>query len=91
MTTKKKAPPLDTSKTFKLDLSFDDFDLGELEDLVEFTGVDIMESNVKLDVKMLRVIAWILDRRENPARTLEECRGIKLSQFDIAGGSDPKE
>lgn len=87
----KKAPPIDPERRYTLNLDFDDFDLGELEDLVEHTGVNVMGTDVTLDVKMLRVIVWILERRDHPARTLEECRRVKLSQFDfVKDDADPK-
>lgn len=90
--TTKKTPPLDPARQYSLSLDFDDFDLGELEDLTDHTGINFLEGEVKLDVKILRVICWILERRDYPERTLEECRKVKLSQFDFAGGkTDPKE
>lgn len=76
-------------------LDFDSLTIAELEDIEEVCGVSIdeffggMEKQGTKKMKMLRVMAYIVTKRENPAFTFEEAGDIKIV-FASEAAPDPK-
>ena len=71
-----------------MDLTFDieDLSLGDIEDLQEFGGINVMDGiPERPPLKFLRAWVWIIGRRDNPEMTFEDARDVKLSE--IGGGS----
>lgn len=62
----------------------DDLTLDELEELDELLpgGVSAITSGA-IPVRAMRVIAYIVTKRDNPAFTLEDAGKFKLADFDL--------
>lgn len=83
---------IDPDQSFTLDV--EDMTLGELEDLEECADVTIGDLQAgNLPMKAIRVLVWIVARRDDPAATVDDFRDVRLSQIVWAGdeGTDPKD
>jgi hypothetical protein len=75
-------------------LDFDSLTIAEMEEIEEVCGTSIDEFFSGMDkpgakkMKLLRVIAYILTRRDNPDFTFEEAGQISIR---LSGDIDPKE
>jgi hypothetical protein len=70
--------------TERLELNFDDLTIGEIEEIEEITGRSI-QSIQDPEAPMgstLRVLAYIIKRRDNPEFTLEEAGDLIVIQGD---------
>jgi|TARA_R110002051_G_scaffold295592_2_gene361402 hypothetical protein len=70
--------------TERLELNFDDLTIGEIEEIEELTGRSI-QSIQDPEAPMgstLRVLAYIIKRRDNPEFTLEEAGDLIVIQGD---------
>lgn len=76
----------------KLSINPDDLTLEELEVLEETlgTGIDGAFADGKPKAKAMRVIIWLMKRREDPDFTLEDAGKLRLSDLDLEG-EDPGE
>ena len=77
------------------DVSFDieqidvsDLELGEVEQIEEYVGTAASDINWG-SAKALAALVWVMERRTNPAYTLEEARKIKMSAFNSDNGDGP--
>lgn len=69
----------------KISMDPNDWEIGEIIDWEEATGVPISEFRAGgLSGKALQVTVWIALRRENPDFTLEEARKLKLRELEFA-------
>lgn len=74
-------------------MNFDDLTLGEVEEIEMLLGrgIDEIFSDGNPKGRALRVLYYIIKRKENPEYTFEETE--KVSQADalkLLGGNDPK-
>jgi hypothetical protein len=62
------------------DYDLDDFDLGDLEWLEDYTGKSLTEPGALESMKTIVGFVYLIKRRDNPMFTVEEARKIKLGQ-----------
>lgn len=68
----------------------DDMTMDEIEELEELIDVpldSIGKPNTK-KAKLMKAIVYIIEKRTNPAFTLEDAGKLKLSEINIAGGDE---
>lgn len=72
-------------ETLTLDIEPESFTLGELCDLAEVAGEDVLErmAQNKLTARILVGLVWIIRRRDDPSYTIEQARSEKIS---VLGG-----
>lgn len=87
-----------TSKTSapKVRLDPEELTLNELEqfeDALHDTGVDFDSAFAKggRRAPAMRIIAWLILKRDNPDMTLEEAGDVKLGQFELDDDDEPAE
>lgn len=66
----------------KIDLDFDDLTIGEIEEIEELTGVSIqqIQDPERPMGQILRVLAYVQKRRDDPDFTLEMAGDLVLVQ-----------
>jgi hypothetical protein len=60
----------------------DDFELGELEWLEEYTGAMLDDADALRSIKTAVGFVYLIKRRTDPNFTIEQARKIKMSVFD---------
>lgn len=73
------------SNSTKVKIDPEDMTLDELEELEDRIGGSFDEAfdAGKPKVAVLKVIVWILRRRDEPALTLDDVGSVKLSDIDL--------
>jgi len=79
-----------------LNFDIETMTLGEIEELETLSGVPIGAIQEGMDGSrpmggILRAIAFIIKRRENPDFTYEDAGNLPISQMGLGGAADPKE
>lgn len=81
-----------------VDVDLDAFTLGDIEDFEEASGVTFMQLHsalqnndyTVLSGKVIKALAWIMKRHEDPDFTLQQARDVSLGDVDIGGnGQQP--
>lgn len=80
-----------------VDVDLDAFTLGDIEDFEEASGVTFMQLHSALQNndysvlsgKIIKALAWIMKRHEDPDFTLEQAREVSLGDVDLGGGQQP--
>ena len=66
---------------YKIEL--EDLTLGEAEELETLTGITLESiARGKPPVKVLTALLYLVNRRDNPAFTMDDARAIKIAQLD---------
>ncbi len=70
-----------------MELSFDlnELTLGDVEDIEEITGVSYSDIEwTKPSIKLMKAMVLVSERRKNPAFTIDDARGVKITEIRVA-------
>lgn len=70
-------------------VDFADFTLGELEEIERETGFNISAASGDVPVRALVYMIFVVQRRANPAYTIDDARGVKLTAIQVVSGDAP--
>ena len=75
--------------TIDLDALVQDLTLGEVEQIESITGLPISHAIAKggMTGTAVLAVAYVLERRKNPAYTLEQARALRFADVDLAKAS----
>jgi hypothetical protein len=62
--------------------AFDDFELGDLEWLEDYIGRPLTDGSALNSMKAAVGFVYLVKRREDPAFTIDQARGVKMSSIN---------